>query len=523
MKAAAVQPPVPDPTAALRQPAEGGRSLVARLTDPARRAEVGVVVGLCGAALVIRAIALWSTVDVPGDGPTHAMRAYEWSKRPFLVTHGVWLPGFTYWAGVALWLMDKPLLAPRFLNLAFGTCTVPALYVLARRVFGPSVALLSAATLVVFPLHVGLSVSSLTEPSFLFFAIAGLAALARAAVGNDADPIALGLFLVSFSLAETIRYEAWPLVALMLVYVSVRLRAPAVVILAAVLLLAFPAAWSAGSYRAFHDPLYGLRLGTRPLEGGGAVNASTAIANVARQATHHLGWPLSVAALGGLIGECFLALRRTISTERAGYAILVAAVWVLIVVGARSVGPALYDRYLLFGYVLVLPYATVLYLRYCGRYRHSIAIGALVSLASVVGTYWLYRPPIWVTCRQPTEIVDVARWLPSTRYRNDAVLMTKMEWQSTYLPLYLPQLSGRYFIVSVWVDDGALQRFVHDRRPSLLITQAGDAPYRARVERILGRAITADSRVYSVGGVEAYDLTKPLPPRTAVPGQFDHE
>jgi hypothetical protein len=511
MKAAAVRPTVPRPRAAPRHPVEGGRSLVARLTDPARHAEVGVVLGLCGAALAIRAIAMWLTVDVPGDGPTHATQAYEWSRRPFLVTHGVWLPGFTYWAGVAMWLLDKPLLAPRLLNLGFGTLTIPALYALARRVFGPPVALISAATLVVFPLHVGLSVSSLTEPSFLFFAIAGLTALAWATAGSDADPIALGLFLVCFSLAETIRYEAWPLVPLMLAYVSVRLRAPAVVILAAALLLAFPAAWSAGNYRAFHDPLYGLRLGTRPLEGGGAVNVSTAIANVARQATNHVGWPLSVAALGGLIGEFSRAVRRTISAERAGYAILVTAVWMLIVAGARSVGPALYDRYLLFGYVLVLPYATVLYLRYCGRYRHCIAIGVLVSLASVTAAYGLHRPPIWVTRTQPTEIVEVAHWLPSSRYQNDAVLMTKMEWQSTYLPLYLPQLSGRYFIVSVWAGDETLQRFVHDRRPSLLITQAGDASYRARVERILGRAITADSRVYSVGGVEAYDLSMLLP------------
>jgi len=478
----------------------------------ARHAEVGVVVGLCGAALAIRAITMWLTVDIPGDGPTHAAQAYGWSKRPFLATCGVWLPGFTYWAGIATWLVDGPLLAPRLLNLGFGTFTVPVLYALARRLFGPGVAFLSAATLVVFPLHVGLSVSSLTEPSCLFFTVAGLTALAWMTAGTDVGRVAFALFLVCFTLAETIRYEVWPLVPLLVAYLSVRLRSPAVVMLAAALLLAFPAAWSAGNYLAFHNPLYGFLQGVQPLEGGGTVPASSALANLARQSAHHLGWPLSLAALGGLMGELTRAMRRTISAERAGYAILVLAVWMLSVGGARSRGPALYDRYLLVGYVLVLPYAAAIYLRYCGGYRYGIAIGALLSLASVIGAYSKHDPPIWVTRTQPTDIIEVARWLARTRYRNDAVLMTRMEWQSTYLPLYLPQLNDRCFIVSVWVDDAMLQSFVRDRRPSLLITQAGDAPYRARVERILGREITVDSRVYSVGGVEAYDISGPVRP-----------
>jgi len=67
-------------------------------------------------------------------------------------------------------------------------------------------------------------------------------------------------------------------------------------------------------------------------------------------------------------------------------------------------------------------------------------------------------------------------------------------------------------VVSVWVDDGAVQRFVRDGKPQLLITDATDGPQRARIERILGRSIVADARVYDVGGVEAYDLSRSVSP-----------
>jgi len=500
-------------SAGLRNPAQVGRDVVVRLRDPACRAELRGVLALCGIALALRALVMWLTIDVPGDGPTHAASAYAWSKHPYVATHGVWLPGFTYWAGVATWVVDNPLIAPRLLNVGFGVLTIPAFYALVRRLFGPSVAFLSAATLVVLPLHVGLSASSLTEPSFLLFLLLALAGLASATSGEAADRTALGVFLVCTGCAEVLRYEVWPLVPLMLAYMLVRLRRPTLVIPAAAILLAFPAAWSAGNYLAFHDPLYGLLQGARPLEGGGTVSMRVALTNVVSEAGRHLGWLLSAVALAGLIGEVVRAARRTISAERTGYALLVLAVWTLNVGGARSVGPALYDRYLLLGYVLILPYAAAIYLRYGGHYQHCIAIGVVGSLLCVIAAYSLYRPVVFVTRDQPTEMIALAHWLARTPYRNETVVMTRMQWQSTYLPLYLPQLIERCLLVSVWVDDGTVERFVRERRPQLLITRADDAPQRARLERIMGRAIGEDARIYEAGGVTAYDLSRSaLPP-----------
>jgi dolichyl-phosphate-mannose-protein mannosyltransferase len=474
---------------------------------PQSTAEGMTVLGLCCAALTIRVITMVLTIDESGDGPTHAMQAYEWSSHPYFATHGVWLPGFTYWAGICALVIHRPLIAPRLVNLIFGTLTIPVFYALIRRLCGPIVAVLSTVTLAVLPLHVGVSVSSLTEASFLFFIIAALLCLTRTVGGGDIRIMPLGLFLLFFDLAEMTRYEAWPLIPLVLAYLYWRSRKASTIIVSAVILFIFPIGWSVGSYLNFGNAFYGILQGIQPLEVGAAVSVPTAIANVARQGISHLGWLLSVAVLWGLIGELARSMRGAVNAERTAYAILVSAVWLLIVGSARSVGPALYDRYLLTGYVLALPFATLPYVRHWGYYRHCIVIGVLFSLGSVAGAYVAHRPTVWVTGTQPAEIVELAHWLPRTLYRNDAVLLTKMNWKSTYLPLYLPQLSGRFFIVSVWVDDEALRRFIDEREPALLITQEEDAPYRVRIERVLGHAIPAESRVYVAEQVEVYDLS----------------
>jgi hypothetical protein len=317
----------------------------------------------------------------------------------------------------------------------------------------------------------------------------------------------LGLFLLFVILAEMTRYEAWPLVPLLLVYLYWRTRSAPTLLISAAILLIFPIGWSIGSYVHSGNALSGFLLGTHPLEGGGAVSVPIAIANVARRATSHLGWLLWVAVLWGLITELTRAMRGILNAERTAYAILVGVVWISIVLGARSLGSALYGRYLLAGCVLALPLAAVPYLRQWGHYRHSVAIGVLAGIGSVGLAYVAHQPQVWVTRTQPAEIMELARWLRSSPYRDAGVLLTKMNWVSTYLPLYVPELSGRYFIVSVWVEDGELRRFITRRKPALLITQAEDAPHRARIERVLGHAIPAERHVYSAGAVEAYDLS----------------
>ena len=183
--------------------------------------------------------------------------------------------------------------------------------------------------------------------------------------------------------------------------------------------------------------------------------------------------------------------------------------------GTLTRGHAMYDRYLICGLALALPLAAIAYLEVCGRHRHSIAIGTLGIAASLSMSYYGLYPltgtysEIFVTRTKPTDIVELVRWLPTSPYRNDAVLFTKLDWQSSYFPLFAPDMAERYFIVSVWSDEASTRAFIEYARPTLLITQRKDEDDRVRIFRILGRSLppALQKPVYTTGPIEVYDMS----------------
>jgi len=463
---------------------------------------------VCGAALWIRILVFLLTIDVTGDGPAHALQAYEWSKHPRWIWSGVWLPGINYWAGIASLFIPNPLIAPRLVNLTFGTLTVPVFYFLIRRLYGSNAALLSALMVAIVPLHVGLSVSSMTEPSFLFFVLAALLCLTYSVSGRGLHTGPLGLGLLFLLLAEMTRYEAWSLVPLVLAYLYWRCRRVSMCLLSGAVLLVFPVGWSIASYLYSGNAFEGFFAALQPhVEGVAAVPFPEALMNVARGVTHNLGELVAAAVLCGFLREVVYIARCVRNREQAAYTVCVGAVWILVFLGAVFRGPGLYNRYLLVGCILALPFAAVSYVRYCGHYRHSLALGALIGVVALGGALVAHKPQLWVTRGPPGEVVELTRWLRQTRYRDTGVLLTKINWNSTYVPLYVPELSGRCLIVSVWVDDSALSRFISQQKPFLLITQAADAFERARIEKALERTIRPERRVFSAGRIEAYDLS----------------
>jgi hypothetical protein len=435
----------------------------------------------------------------------------------------VWLPGFSYLAGLGLMVVHSPLFIPRLCNLGVSTLTIAPFYAMVRKLYGSSEALLSAIALVALPLRVGLAASSLTEPSFLFFAMMGLLCL-LISVEHDRVPgnvgiVALVAAIVFFVLAEMTRYEIWPLIPLLLGYLYARSRSIAVTALAAIGLLVFPIAWSVGNYLNSGDPFLGMSIAAHPLEGGkpmSIVGAGTYLWLLVRQ---QLGWLLALGAIAGLLGETYRAFygrsERTIVTDRAAYALLVIVVWAMLLDGTMHRGPALYNRYLLFGLTLALPLAAVAFIDVAGRYRHSIAIGAVIIAASLAMPYRGLYPlrggwtPIFVTRDKPVDIIALARWLETSPYRNDAVVLTRLDWQSSYLPLYVPQLDTHHIIVSVWVPDEATRGFVEGQHPTLLITGRQDSDEIARLDRAIGRPVEPlmHDPVYTRGAIEVYDIS----------------
>jgi len=190
--------------------------------------------------------------------------------------------------------------------------------------------------------------------------------------------------------------------------------------------MAFAVFWSIGNYRHFGDSLYGMHRSIRPLEVGNQVSLTAAIADVLHQSRHHLCWLVVIAATAGLILELARSIRRHNTIDRIAYVVLVVTIWSMIIFIARSVGPALYSRYLLIACAITLPFAVISYLEIFGRSFYASAAGALIILISSTMVYRGDRDTC-ATRTMPVEMIAVARWLPASRYHNDAILITKMD------------------------------------------------------------------------------------------------
>ncbi len=311
-------------------------------------------------ALVPRVVTLVLTIDSPGDGPSRATLAYQWSRSPHLVKADSWPPGFMYLGGTLAFAIDDPV-ASRILNVALGTLTVPLLFALVARVYEPVTALVSATLLAVFPLHVGLSASSLAEPSFVFEMVAGAYLLVRAASAPEPRPFVLGLALVCFSFAEMTRYEGWLLVLPVPVYLYLRTRRTATTVLAITVLLAFPVAWTLGNYLNAGDPSLGFRAAqvNDKRVGSQAVDLLTAMSIIGVAGVAHFGWALPVAMVCGSISQLLDASRARLDTERLLYLVMVGIFWLMMIRFAAVRGTSLFNRYLLFGFVVSLPLAVL--------------------------------------------------------------------------------------------------------------------------------------------------------------------
>jgi len=478
------------------------------------RADASAMCVLSLVALVVGAILVAVTIDIPGDGPSHAMIAYGWSRHPHYKTTGVWLPGFDYWAGLWMMLIPKPFLIPRLCNLGFATLTVPVFYAMVRKLHGSREALLGTIAFVALPLRIGLSASSLTEISSLFFLLAGLLCLMYAAEDGSIDVIWFTIAVLALVAAEMTRYEVWTFAPLFVFFIYARTRGLSATAIALIVLAIFPFIWSWGNYRASGDPFPGFHILSNAPEGASPVVLGDALLRICRLLRDNLGWLLSIGALLGLLVEFYCVLQRESDANRTSYAIFVAVVWAAIVRGGLLMGPALYPRYLLLAFTLSLPFAAVAYLAIAGRSGNSMVVGVVLIGASLAMPYRHLYPlnrswtPIFVTRRVPTDIIMIAKWLPSSAYGNDAVVMTKLDWDSTYLPLYLPQLNGRAMAVSVWVPLTFIRQFVESNHPALLITDYKDSAGIARLDDALKRAVEPMLRdpVFVSGALEVYDI-----------------
>ena len=469
---------------------------------------------LTAAAFVIRAAALLMTFERAGDGPTRATMAYDWSLRPFFVTHGAWPPGFLYLSGAFTWLVPDPVLGVRAMSLSLGTLTVPMFYALVRTVFGAWPALFAASILAVLPLHVGLSASSLTEAAFLFFLFSGTLLFLRAWDRPDGGRrLRLWAGVGLLVLASSLRYEAWVLLPAFPLYALWKSRRWLAAGAIAAALAAFPVAWmlanrhyGLGLLAGFSAAVRGTEAGPRPVSFFAALSALAVMTAV--QAGFLL--PLLAAAGLGILAAAWL--RRGVRPEEALFAALFAA-QLITLAGFAAARGNLWPRYLLFSIVASLPYAALPLEPLNRRKRGAAAIAAVVALSFLLAPSTLRShvaaPEIYLTRRRPVEWQELAQWLRRSGHARSAILITKLDWESSYLFLFAPEVNANTLEVNFWVSDAHLSGFCRSHKPELLITSDADRDYQRQVQPFLPVAIRDAPLVHVSGPLRVYDVRAP--------------
>ena len=131
----------------------------------------------------------------------------------------------------------------------------------------------------------------------------------------------------------------------------------------------------------------------------------------------------------------------------------------------------------------------------------------LVGFLSVGFSYFTHQPSIYLTRRQPTDIIALTEWFQNSKYQNDAIIFTKINWKSKYFPLLLPEAGPKHLIFSHWTSDAKALEFWNERRPPILITCDKDRVYQERFERLVGGKIDSDLPVHTQENIKVYDIT----------------
>lgn len=119
-----------------------------------------------------------------GDSGSRLYMSYIWSAQPTFFTGFDWLPLHFYLMGAAIRLTGDVIWAPRMVGVLLGALTIIPFYYLVKRYFGIFIAVLSAVLFVMKPIHINLSVVTLSEVPFAFFIISAAALFAA----FDQDP-----------------------------------------------------------------------------------------------------------------------------------------------------------------------------------------------------------------------------------------------------------------------------------------------------------------------------------------------
>ena len=471
-------------------------------------------------AICLRFLVCFYYVEVPGDGPIRAFLTYAWYDSPSLEFHGWWLPGFKYITGLFSYLISDPLYSTRIFNVLVGTGTVLVFFFLVREIYNQYTAFVSALTLAVFPQHVALSATSLTEPFFIFLILLSIVSVTWAINRERFRRVYFITAVVCFMVATTIRYEAWALIPILPLYYFLRTRRLTVTIGLIFVLAALPFIWLTSNYLYYGDPFFGVGVARLPgaqiekireYSGMYPMNLWSAGGLLIHKISAHIGLFAAVLAGIGLVDTC---IRFFAGRAKAEEVLLCSAITIFYIGVLRvmmDIGYATWDRYLMFGSIVIFPVAIYAGRSVISKIESYRWLFPAAFIGSILLTNYMNSYQRYVTSEEPIDSQNVASWLRENRAEGVAVLMTRMDWQSSYIPLYDPTLAGDFVTISPWSlarREDEVMGFICRRQPRLLISMTADEEFIAWIENFTGTSIDSTMLTAEFGRHQIYDIAE---------------
>lgn len=210
-------------------------------------------------ALLVRIVyMLMSDNYFNGDTGARLYIGYQWAIKPTLLVGFDWLPMHFYMLGEAIRLTGDVVWAPRMVQVIFGALTVFPFYIVVKHFFPRQIAHVATAFFIIMPLHVQLSVVTLSEVPYVFFILTALALFIQYRSQQRQTEVYLWLSALPLACASLLRYEGW--LYAMLFGVLLFFKGPRIsVLLRYAVLVSLPVAWfTYSSWLNIGDPLRGL-------------------------------------------------------------------------------------------------------------------------------------------------------------------------------------------------------------------------------------------------------------------------
>jgi len=173
-------------------PAIGAPADAAAPLPAPQRGHTRWLVAILVFALTVRLV--WIAISGWQPTPDDDAFRYEFAARSladglgYIHTNGeptaFWPPGYSLLLAAAYSVFGHHIVVAQLLNVALGTATVGLVYLLGRRLLGPTPALVGAAVVAAFPSLVFFTAVTLSEVAFTFLALLGVLLLVIEAQGE---------------------------------------------------------------------------------------------------------------------------------------------------------------------------------------------------------------------------------------------------------------------------------------------------------------------------------------------------